>query len=96
MLMMRGLRRPRFTQRSADADDARPLWDRCAQRPADADNARASVGPGLHRGRLMGPGLHRGRLMLMMRGLRRPRFTQRPADADDARPSSAQVYTEAG
>ena len=44
--------------------------------------------------------------MLMMRGLRRPRFTQRsadgprftqrPADADDARPPSAQVYIEAG
>ena len=40
MLMMRGLRRPRFTQTLADADDARPLWARCAQRPADADNAR--------------------------------------------------------
>ena len=45
---------------------------------------------------LCGPGVHRGRLMLIMRGLRRPRFTQRPADADDARTLWAQVYTEAG
>ena len=36
MLMMRGLRRPRFTQRPADADDARSLW---AQVYADADDA---------------------------------------------------------
>ena len=53
--MMHGLRGPRFTQRPADAHDARPLFTqndarplgraahdgpRFTQRPADADDAR--------------------------------------------------------